>query len=159
MNTSIILQKDAPNASSPDDIIAEAKRILARRTRKGVMFNNVRSVMDYLQVNMAEDDREHFVVIFLTTQHQVIAKEVMFSGTIDAARVYPREILKRCLELNGDAVILAHNHPSGVLEPSMADIAITEKIKTVCDVVDIRVLDHIIVTGQGAISLAERGLV
>ena len=147
-----ITNPTTPVKMSDDDIIAEAKKILNRRTRKGTTFTSAQSVKDYLQVTFAEEDREHFMVIYLNTQHQIISKEVLFTGTIDSAAVYPREVVKRSLELGSAAIILAHNHPSGTMETSMADTTITDRIKTACDTVNIRLLDHFIATGQGTLS-------
>lgn len=104
------------------------------------------------------EDREHFLVMFLTTQNQLIKAEVIFQGTIDEASVWPRDIAKRCLELNATGVILAHNHPSGVLEPSRADLNITQKIKETLALFEIRTLDHIIVANGLSMSLADRGM-
>jgi DNA repair protein RadC len=99
-----------------------------------------------------------FCVLFLTNRHRVIAFEEMFRGTIDGATVHPREVVKQALRLNAAAVILAHNHPSGVSEPSRADEAITRRLRDALALVDIRVLDHLIVGGSEITSLAERGL-
>jgi DNA repair protein RadC len=95
-------------------------------------------------------------VIYLTKRHQFIACEDLFRGTIDGASVYPREVLKEVLKVNAAAVILAHNHPSGIAEPSQADIEITKQLKKVLDLVEIKVLDHIIIAGGDATSFAER---
>ena len=98
-------------------------------------------------------------MIYLTKRHQFIACEDLFRGTIDGASVYPREVLKEALKHNAAAVILAHNHPSGVAEPSQADLDITRQLKKVLDLVEIKVLDHIIIAGGDTVSFAERGLV
>jgi DNA repair protein RadC len=98
-------------------------------------------------------------VLVLDTQHRLIRYEELFMGTIDAAAVYPREVVKAALHYNAAAVILAHNHPSGVAEPSQADISITDKIKRALDLVDVRLLDHFVVGDGSPVSLAERGLV
>ncbi len=99
------------------------------------------------------------MVVFMDSQNRAVAAEPMFLGTIDAAVVYPREVVKRCLQLNASAVILAHNHPSGHPEPSQADRSITEKLVEALDLVDVRVLDHFVIGGNEAVSLAERGWV
>lgn len=101
---------------------------------------------------------EEFTIIFLDNRHRVLAIETMFRGTIDGTSVYPREVVKKALELNAAALILAHNHPSGVAEPSQADERITKRLKAALELVDIRVLDHIIVGGDKTTSLAARGL-
>ena len=97
--------------------------------------------------------------MFLNNQHQLIKDEILFSGTIDGASVYPREVAKRALELNAAAVIFAHNHPSGHPEPSSADRAITKRLSGSLELFDIRVLDHIVVGGAETVSFAERGLI
>lgn len=102
--------------------------------------------------------REHFVVMFLDSQHRLLKTEVMFQGTLDGAAVYPREVVKRALELNSAAVIFAHNHPSGESSPSSADRRITDKLVAGCQLLDIRVLDHVIVAGAKTYSFAEEGL-
>ena len=116
-------------------------------------------VKEYLKLFFADKmEREHFVVMFLNSQHQMIACEVLFTGTIDGAAVYPREIVRAVLLHNAAAIILAHNHPSGVCEPSMADKNITQRIVDGCKLMEIRVLDHIVV-GKDCYSFAESGLI
>ena len=114
---------------------------------------------NYLSLRLAEREAEVFCVMFLTNRHRVIAFEEMFQGTIDGASVHPREVVKAALRLNAAAVILAHNHPSGVAEPSRSDEAITRRLTDALALVDVRVLDHLIVGGSEITSLAERGLV
>jgi len=99
-----------------------------------------------------------FAVLFLDAQHRQIACEELFRGTLTQTSVYPREVVKRALELNAGSVILAHNHPSGVLEPSRADELLTQTLKSSLNLVDVKVLDHVVVGRTGAISFAERGL-
>jgi len=113
---------------------------------------------DYLVAKLAQCESEVFSCIHLDNQHQVIAYEELFYGTIDGASVYPRDVVKSCLQHNSAAVIFAHNHPSGISNPSRADESITKRLKTALETVDIRVLDHIIVGGSGTTSLAEKGL-
>ena len=104
--------------------------------------------------------REHeiFAVLFLDARHQLLAMEEMFRGTLTQTSVYPREVVKRALERNAAAVMLAHNHPSGVAEPSRADEFLTQTLKTALALVDVRVLDHVIVAAGQSVSMAERGL-
>jgi len=112
---------------------------------------------DYFRLFYAgKQDREYFALMLLDSQHKVLECNVIFSGTIDGAAIYPREIVKAALSANAAAVILAHNHPSGVVEPSTADKRITERIKSALALVDIRVLDHIIV-GDSCYSFAQSG--
>jgi len=99
-----------------------------------------------------------FVVVFLDAQHRVVANEEMFRGTLTQTSVYPREIVKKALQINAAAVILAHNHPSGVAEPSGADEALTRALREALALVDVRVLDHFVVGAGAAVSFAERGL-
>lgn len=112
----------------------------------------------YLQLKLAKQEREVFAVIFMDSQHRVICYQELFYGTIDAASVYPREVVKRALQLNAAALVFSHNHPSGIAEPSQADIRITERLKDALALVEIRVLDHLIIAGSTSVSMAERGL-
>jgi len=114
-------------------------------------------VKNYLTLSLALEEREHFHVLFLNNQHQLLLDARLFSGTIDGASVYPREVVKQALQCNAAAVILAHNHPSGVCVPSEADRGITAKLKQALTTVDIRVLDHIIVGHMETYSFAEHG--
>jgi len=101
--------------------------------------------------------REHFGVLYLDSQHRVLHWEILFSGTLNAAAVYPREVVRAALQQHAAAVILAHNHPSGVAEPSIADRQITERIQQALLLVDIRVLDHLVIGAGVSVSFAERG--
>ncbi len=121
-------------------------------------YTEASAAMNFCELRMAGKEREEFMVMYLNSQHQLIEDRIEFVGTIDSAAVYPREIAKRCLEVNAAAVILCHNHPSGNLEPSQADIRLTGEIKSALALLDIRLLDHIIV-GGGSISLAQRGAI
>jgi len=111
----------------------------------------------FLQLSLGNEKNEHFGVLFLTNKHQVIAFERMFSGTIDGAAVYPRVVVQRALELNAAAVIFAHNHPSGCPDPSEADRSITNRLVKALELVEVRVLDHFVVSQSHWVSLAERG--
>lgn len=113
---------------------------------------------DYLRSQLAHVDHEVFVVIYLDNRHRVIEYREEFRGTIDGTSVYPREIVKEALRHNAAALILAHNHPSGIAEPSQADERITRRLKAALELVDIRVLDHLIIGGSDTTSLASRGL-
>lgn len=114
---------------------------------------------EYLRARMRHYPHEVFACLYLDNQHRVVRFEELFSGTIDGAAVYPREVVKRCLHNNAAAVIFAHNHPSGIAEPSHADVAITLRLKSALSTIDVRVLDHIIVGSRDVVSLAERGVV
>jgi DNA repair protein RadC len=114
-------------------------------------------VKNYLTLSLALEEREHFHVLFLNNQHKLLLDDRLFSGTIDGASVYPREVVKRALQCNAAAVILAHNHPSGICVPSEADKSITDKLKQALSTIDIRILDHIIVGHMETYSFAEHG--
>jgi DNA repair protein RadC len=129
-----------------------------RRLMEEDRLTSPKQVADYLQLYFADREYEVFTVLFLDTQHRLLAVEDMFRGTLDAASVYPREILKAALACNAGALILAHNHPSGDPSPSEADKRITHHIKDVVGLVAIRTLDHVVV-GEGTYSFAENGLI
>ena len=112
----------------------------------------------YLRHRLGGLPREVFGALFLDAQHRLISFREMFLGTVDSATVHPREVLRETLSLNAAAVIFVHNHPSGVAEPSASDVKITERLRHLLQLIDVRVLDHIVVTGTEAISMAERGL-
>lgn len=135
-----------------------ATRHLAEGLKRGQALTDAQMVKHYLGIQIRNPSRELFYVLFLDTQHQLIAGETLFSGTLGTTAVYPREILRRVLELNAAAVILAHNHPSGVSEPSAADIRITDEIRRSLELIDVRLLDHMIVGDRDVLSFAERGL-
>lgn len=118
-------------------------------------LNSPNAVRDYLTLKLAREESEQFMVLFLDSQHRLIEAEIMFSGTLTQTSVYPREVVKRALYHNAAAVILAHNHPSGVAEPSGADRMLTDALKQSLALVDVRVLDHFIVAGRNAFSFEE----
>lgn len=146
--------------NSEDHIIAQALEILSSRMRKAeVYFHTPSVVRDYLRLKLAELECEVFSVTFLDAQHGVITTEEIFRGTLSQASVYPREVVKRALYYNAAAVIFAHNHPSGVCEPSQADEMLTDALKKSLALVDIKTLDYFIVAGTECMSFAERGLI
>ena len=139
-------------------VVEMARRALAQRLETAPVFTSPQAVKDYLQLHLASLPHEVFAVLFLDAQHRLIKLDQMFTGTLSQTSVYPREVVKRALSRNAAAVILAHNHPSGVAEPSRADEFLTQSLKAALALVDVRVLDHLVV-GQGAVvSFAERGL-
>jgi DNA repair protein RadC len=144
--------------ASDDDVIAAALRILSRRVANKHVLSNPRSVREYLALRFAGLEHEVFACLCVNSRNRLIACEELFRGTIDGANVHPREVVKLALAHNSAAVILAHNHPSGVAEPSQADELITRRLKEALALVDIRVLDHLIVGGETVESFAERGL-
>lgn len=120
-------------------------------------LNSPRAVQDYLRLTLSSLPAEVFYVLFLDAQHRLIAAEEMFRGTLTQTSVYPREVVKQALRRNCAAVILAHNHPSGIAEPSRADELLTQALKSALDLVDIKVLDHLVIAGNVAWSFAEKG--
>jgi len=138
--------------------IAElAKRYYCSRGVQALSFNNPSQVREYIQSQLTTEEREIFLVLFLNSQNHVIKCERMFAGTLSHVEVHPREIIREAMKSNASAVILAHNHPSGIAEPSKADRMMTSHIVKACLFMDIRVLDHLVI-GQGEyVSFAERG--
>jgi DNA repair protein RadC len=144
--------------ASVEQILAAARAAIDQKMQRGIAFGSPTVVKDYLQAKLAGFEHEVFAVIFLDTQHRLIAYTEMFRGTIDSASVHPREVVKEALRVNAAAAILSHNHPSGNPEPSSADRALTRQLKAALALVDVRTLDHIVVAGQRTTSFAERGL-
>ena len=139
-------------------VLEMAKRHLLEVLQRDTVLSSPTEVRDYLKAQLRDYHREVFLCLFLDTQHRVICSEELFQGTIDASSVYPREVVQRALSLNAAAVIFAHNHPSGVNEPSQADQRITLRLRDALALVDIRVLDHMIIGDGPVLSMAERGL-
>ena len=135
------------------------RRSLIEVMRQRDALSSPASVRDYLRMTLAGRDYEVFMVLFLDAQNRIIASEEMFRGTLTQTSVYPREVVKRSLVHNAGAVIFAHNHPSGVGEPSRADELLTQSLKQALALVDVKVLDHFVIAGSGVMSFAERGLV
>lgn len=138
--------------------IQEAIAILESRLRTTKAFTNPSDVKQFCQLHIAHEMDEQFCCMFMDTQHRLIAFERLFSGTIDGASVYPRVVVRRALELNASALIFTHNHPSGDPKPSTNDISITKKLKDALNLIDVKVLDHIIAGSAETVSLAESGL-
>ncbi|MGR5288197.1 RadC family protein [Vibrio maritimus] len=138
-------------------VLEMSQRYLSETLQRGDSLNSPEHTKHYLMSILRDRQREAFYILFLDNQNRVIADEVMFEGTIDAASVYPREVVKRALEHNAAALILAHNHPSGIAEPSQADRRITRRLSDALGLVDIRVLDHFVVGDGEVVSFAERG--
>ena len=143
-----------------DRTIARALRILERRGGEpGQLLSNPVTCGAFFRLRLGGERREHFEAAFLNTRHQLIAVERLFSGTVDGAEVHPRILVQRALALNASAVLLAHNHPSGNTEPSAADRALTARLKAALGLVDVRLLDHFVVTAGEVASMAARGWV
>lgn len=144
--------------SNQQATIQEAIGILESKLRTTKAFTSPSDVKQFCQLHIAQEKDEHFCCMFLDNQHRLIVFERLFRGTIDGASVYPRVVVRRALELNAAAMILTHNHPSGLPDPSTADTRITQKLKDALALVDVRVLDHVIVGADGTTSMAEAGL-
>jgi DNA repair protein RadC len=144
---------------SDNDIIAQAIAILESRARYGDPLTSPDACRQWIRLRIAEREREVFCVIWLDAQNRTIEAEELFAGTLTQTAVYPREVVKAALRHNAAAVIFAHNHPSGVPEPSAADQTLTDTLRRALALVDVRVLDHFIVTPGGTTSFAERGLI
>jgi DNA repair protein RadC len=143
---------------SDETLVDASLKILAAQLVRGDLLESPAVTRNYLALRFANLEHEVFCCLFLDNRHRVIACDELFRGTVDGASVHPREVVKQALAHNAAAVILAHNHPSGVAEPSQADELITLRLKDALGVVDIRVLDHLIVAGSKVVSLAERGV-
>ena len=139
-------------------IFEMARRALGEQMKQRDALNSPQQVRDYLCLKLGGLAREVFMVLFLDAQNRVIAQEELFAGTLSQTSVYPREVVKRALHHNAAAVILAHNHPSGVAEPSRADELLTKALKEALTMVDVRILDHFVVAGNVALSFAEQGM-
>jgi DNA repair protein RadC len=141
-----------------EEVLAQARQVLAQRVRSGAMMSSPQAVKDYLRLEIGSLEHEVFCLLFLDAQHRIITFKPIFRGTVTQTSVYPREVVKEALAQNAAAVILAHNHPSGAVEPSRADEYLTQTLKTALALVDVRVLDHFVVSAAEVCSFAERGL-
>lgn len=140
-------------------VMEMARRALEEKLKNGDAMSSPKSVRDYLRLSLQGKKHEVFVAIFLDAQNRTIATEELFKGTLTQTSVYPREVVKRALYHNSAAIIFAHNHPSGVAEPSQADEILTQSLKQALALIDVKVLDHFIVGAGTAMSFAERGLI
>jgi len=143
---------------SQDAVIQMALNILSQRNAIGESIAQSSDAADYLRLKLSGYKNEVFCVIFLDRRHRILAFEELFSGTIDGASVYPRVVVQRVMEHNASAVVFAHNHPSGIAEPSEADKFVTKRLIDAMSLIDVRVLDHIVVGDSGTTSFAECGL-
>ena len=161
-STNALLVRDVDGqyrVASADEVLSQAWGVLADPVKPGVTLSSPQAVKDYLRLEIGLLEHEVFTVVFLDAQHRVIELRQMFRGTVTQTSVYPREVVKEALQLNAAVVILAHNHPSGVPELSRADEFLTQSLKAALLLVDVRVLDHLIVTSNAVVSFAERGLI
>lgn len=138
-------------------VLEMARRALGEEMCRGDVLSSPGAVRDYLRLHLGGLPHEVFMALFLDAHNRVLAREELFRGTLTQTSVYPREVVKRALAHNAAGIILAHNHPSGVAEPSQADRWLTDQLKAALGLVDVRVLDHIIVAGSKGLSFAERG--
>ncbi len=140
-------------------VLEMGRRHLLASMKTGDLLSSPDLVRQYLSAQLRHQPREVFAVLFLDNQNRLITYEELFFGTIDGASVYPREVVRRAMAHNAAALILAHNHPSGVAEPSQADQRITQRLQAALELIDVRVLDHMVVGDLEVVSFAERGLI
>jgi DNA repair protein RadC len=139
-------------------VLELARRALAQQLRAREVFSSPGAVKEYLQLHLAGKEHEVFAALFLDAQNRLVAMEELFRGTLTQTSVYPREVVLHALRHKAAAVVLAHNHPSGTVQPSRADEALTQTLKASLALIDVRVLDHVIVAPGNALSMAEKGL-
>lgn len=140
-------------------VLEMSKRYLLESATDSCLLDSPQSVRHYLHHLLKNEPYEQFILVHLDNQHKVIEAEVLFKGTIDSAAVYPRVVLDSIIKHKSAAVIFAHNHPSGICEPSQADISLTKRLKEVLNLIDVRTLDHFVVGYDEVVSFAERGLI
>jgi DNA repair protein RadC len=160
IETSSLLVRDAQGeyrAATGHEVLTAARQVLSRCVRRGSTLSSPTAVRDYLRVKLGELEHEVFVTLMLDSQHRLIEYLELFRGTLAQTSVYPREVVKVALARNAAAMIFAHNHPSGVAEPSRADELLTQSLKQVLGLIDVRVLDHFVVAGADILSFAETG--
>lgn len=139
-------------------VLELSRRVLAQQLRAAPVFDAPQRVKDYAALQLRAHAHEVFAVLYLDSQHRLIEMQELFNGSLSQTSVYPREVLRQALLLNAGAVILVHNHPSGVAEPSRADELLTESLASALRVIEVRVLDHLVVGAGAVVSFAERGL-
>lgn len=146
------------NDVEKQSLMALALALLAEQHQPGEALSSPEDTRSYLRIRLADRKNEVFGGLFLDNRHRIIEVAELFQGTIDGASVHPRVVVQKALEVNAAAMLFFHNHPSGVAEPSNADEAITRRLKEALALVDVRVLDHFVVTGSESVSFAEHGL-
>ncbi|XVJ70136.1 MAG: DNA repair protein RadC [Rhizobacter sp.] len=160
-DSSVLLVRDVAGDYRPadaDEVLQAAQRLLRQQLRGREVLSSPQVVRDFLRVKLGALEHEVFAVLMLDAQHRLIEYVELFRGTVSQTSVYPREVVKESLARNAAALVLVHNHPSGVAEPSRADEHLTQTLKAALSLVDVRVLDHLIVAGSDVLSFAERGL-
>lgn len=158
MPTLMVKKGTGYRVATEEEILQAARAVMSRRFERGTAITSPDAAWEFLQVHLGPRAYECFALIWLDNQHRIIRFEELFRGTVNGSSVYVREVLRAAIEHNAAACILAHNHPSGVAEPSSADLWITRQIKETLDKIDVRVLDHVIVGEGKPCSLVERGL-
>jgi DNA repair protein RadC len=152
----------ASEDSSQNEVCAAARELVRRwlneELRRDCVLTSPQSVRDYLRLHFTGQEHESFVVLFMDAQNRLITAKELFRGTLTQTSVYPREIVKEALRQNAGALIFAHNHPSGIAEPSRSDELLTNSLKQALALIDVKVLDHFVVAGASTLSFAERGL-
>jgi DNA repair protein RadC len=157
MNPSTLLAATALPVTA-QRTVKRALSVLEKHLREpGAAFTSTQVTRDWLRLQLAGLEREVFMVLYLDNQHRLLASETLFTGSLSSTEVHPREVVKSALRLNAAAVILAHNHPSGIAEPSQADRQITDRLIEALQLIDVKVLDHCVVGGMNTVSFAERG--
>jgi len=146
------------NDAEKQSVVTLAMKILAVKYRAGRTLSNPAETRNFLRLRLADQRNEVFGVMFLDNRHRIIAVRELFQGTIDGASVHPRVVVQQAMEVNAAAMVFFHNHPSGVAEPSRADEMLTRRLKEALALVDVRVLDHFVVSAGESVSFAERGL-
>ena len=146
------------NDEEKQSVMILAMKVLAVKHRAGRALSSPEETRNFLRLRLADHRNEVFGSLFLDNRHRIIAVRELFQGTIDGASIHPRVVVQQALEANAAAMVFFHNHPSGVAEPSHADEAITRRLKDALALVDVRVLDHFVVSGGESVSFAERGL-
>jgi DNA repair protein RadC len=161
-SSSVLLVRDVAGAYRPaqvDEVLQAAQTLLWQQMRGREVLSSPQTVRDFLRVRLGGLEHEVFAVLMLDAQHALIEYVELFRGTVSQTSVYPREVVKESLARNAAALVLVHNHPSGVAEPSRADEFLTQTLKSALALVDVRVLDHLIIAGTNVLSFAERGLI
>lgn len=151
-------QSTTEEPASEEDILQAAEDILRRRVERCGDLTRPSDSATFLRMRLGHLRHEEFHAVWLDNRHRILGVEKLFTGTLDGASVYPREVVRAALRLNASAVVFAHNHPSGVAEPSSADRAITAELRKALALIEVRVLDHVVVAATETTSMAERGL-
>ena len=152
-----VREKTRYRAADSEQVLAAAQQIVDARMVRGASFKDPAVACEFFRNKLGHLEREVFAAVFLDTRHRLIDYVELFQGTIDGAEVHPREVVRAALRLNAAAVLVAHNHPSGDVEPSAADRAVTARLKQALALVDVRLLDHVIVGGRQSFSMAATG--